>query len=51
MNKFIRQNFGRGVTFKSFISWAFKSENLTDKYWGIIGVHQYYFYLMNRALH
>ena len=25
MNKLIRQNFGRGVTFKIFLSWAFRS--------------------------
>ena len=28
MNIFIRQNFGRGVTFKNIISWAFESQFL-----------------------
>ena len=32
MNIFIRQNFGRGVAFKNFISWTLESHKRTVLY-------------------
>ena len=43
MNIFIRQNIGRGVAMKNFISSTFESRN-----WGIMEVHKDYF-ILNRS--
>ena len=52
-NKFIWQNYGRGVTFKRFISKAFRSRfrlNLKDILGNNGSSPVLFFYSMNRAL-
>ena len=47
MNIFIRQNFGRGVAFKNFISWRLKADSSTtlQRYRGTMEVHKNCFLL------